>query len=381
MKLKPVNVDLDIEGNTVVSDVPQNEPIKEEGNEPQPTDDPVEPIPNQDGTDDGEPTGDGQGDEPTPNQGEPEPQPDVEPEPDVESEPQPEPDDNDVVDYDELPEAVQRYLDFHEETGRSLEDFIKAQTKWDDKPQEQVIREYYQRINPNLDAEDINFDLEDSFGFDEYIDDERTIQRKKIAKKKFYSEALKELNAENAKYGTVLESSASIPQSAKEAIAFKEQFEAQQAASSKELDAKRDYFVKETDKVLSKDFKGFEIDLGEGVKATYKPENIQKTKEQNLNVNNLLSKFTDKDGNITDVQGYHMALTFASDPAAVAKHFYEMGQADNADKDARKAKNIDMGTRQVNQPRSTGGFKVRAVDVGEQKQRATSKPIIKLRNY
>ena len=381
MKLKPVNVDLDIEGNTVVSDVPQSEPIKPEGDEPQATDETTdetadESIPNQSGTDDGEPAGDGQGDESTTDQGESEPQP----EPYVESEPESDVD-SDIVDYDELPEAVQKYLNFHEETGRSIEDFIKAQTKWDDKPQEQVIREYYQRINPNLDAEDISFDLEDSFGFDEDIDDDRTIQRKKIAKKKFYSEALKELNAENAKYGTVLESSATIPQSAKDAIAFKEQFEAQQVASSKELDAKRDYFVKETDKVLSKDFKGFEIDLGEGVKATYKPENIQKTKEQNLNVNNLLNKFTDKNGNITDVQGYHMALTFASDPAAVAKHFYEMGQADNADKDARKAKNIDMGTRQVNQPRSTGGFKVRAVDVGEQKQRATSKPIIKLRNY
>jgi hypothetical protein len=340
----------------------------------------------QGGLDDGVPSTDGQGigqgddkvqPEPSKVSEGVEPVDTQEPEPDVE----PEPDNSDVVDYDELPESVQRYLDFHEETGRSLEDFIKAQTKWDDKPQEQVIREYYQRINPNLDAEDINFDLEDSFGFDEDIDDDRTIQRKKIAKKKFYSEALKELNAENAKYGTVLESSAAIPQSAKEAIAFREQFEAQQAASSKDLDAKRDYFVKETDKVLSKDFKGFEIDLGEGIKATYKPENIQKTKEQNLNVNNLLNKFTDKNGNITDVQGYHMALTFASDPAAIAKHFYEMGQADNADKDARKAKNIDMGTRQVNQPRSTGGFKVRAVDVGEQQQRATSKPIIKLRNY
>lgn len=382
MKLKPVNVDLDIEGNTVVSDVPQ-ETINndtEGKDDTQQLQGESEPDAAAGGNYDGEPTPEGYGNEPTvdTNQPEGEPEPSGE---SVEYEPEPEPVvDEDVVDYEDLPEAVQKYLDFHEETGRGLEDFIKAQTKWNDKPQDQVIREYYQRLNPNLDAEDIDFDLEDSFGFDEYSDDEHSIRRKKIAKKKFYGEALKQLNAENAKYGTVLESSAAIPESAKEAVAFKNQYEANQAAQEKSLATKRDYFVKETNKVLSKDFKGFEIDLGDGVQATYKPENIEKTKEQNLNVNNLLNKFTDKDGNITDVQGYHMALTFASDPAAAARHFYEMGKADNADKDARTSKNIDMNTRQVQQPRKTGGTKFKAVDVSGQ-NRQGSKPIIKLRNY
>jgi hypothetical protein len=62
--------------------------------------------------------------------------------------------DEEVVDYDELPESVQGYLDFLEETGGSMQDFLAANRDFTKMPQDEAIRAHLKATNPYLDDED-----------------------------------------------------------------------------------------------------------------------------------------------------------------------------------------------------------------------------------
>lgn len=399
MKVTPVNVDIDREGNTEVTpieikdeaaaaDESQDQSQDDENDSDQNTDDEGADGSDDDASADSSSDDDGSADEGEDDGNEDDSEDVDEDESDSDEDDSDEEDEDegvtedDIVDYEKLPEAVQKYLEFFEDTNGSIEDFIKVNEDPSKLPVDDVIAKFYKKQNPTLDAEDVAFEMQERFGFDSDLDTEKDIRRKKIAKKKLYGEALASLKADNEKYATSLVSSGKgVSKEALEAIEFKQNFDKQQVESRTGVSEKRNNFVKETNKVLGKDFKGFEVDLGDGNKATYKPENISKAKEQNLDVNNLLDRFTDKEGNISDVKGYHRALTIASDPEAFAKHFYEMGKADNAEQDAKTSKNINMNPRQSQPNRNNGKSKFKAVSVGEAQGGSGLKPQIKLRNY
>lgn len=285
-------------------------------------------------------------------------------------------DEDDIVDYEELPESVQTYIDFLEETGGSLEDFVRINQDFTKLPQEQVIRDYIRTQNPYFDEADVEFEMERLFGIDEDVDSDADIRKKKVAKKRYYGEAMKHFEDQRGKWKADLVSrSGELPQEVQEAVAFKQQYDQQQQQVSKKTEASRRSFVKQTDKLLGKGFKGFEVQLGEET-VTYKPENVRKVKEQNLNVNNLLNRFLDKDGNVSDVAGYHRALAVASDPEAFAQHFFELGKAAMAEEDAEDSKNIQMNPRQRKakpKGKSPFGFKVVDDDAPKKKGRITFK--------
>lgn len=286
-------------------------------------------------------------------------------------------DEEDVVDYDELPESVQGYLDFLEDTGGSMQEYLEANRDFTKMPQDEAIRAHLKATNPYLDEDDIQYEIETRFGITE-DDSDNEARAKKIAKKKFYGEAVKSLTESNAKYKADLGSSAAVPQKAKEALAFQENFKVQSAATAKKTEAVRSSFVKETNKVLGKDFKGFEVKI-DGEAQTYKPNDVRKTKEHNLDVNNLLNRFKDSKGNINDVKGYHKAMTFASNPDAVAQHFFELGKASAIEEDAKDSKNINMSRkpRQVQQSKDNSKVKYKFVDLDSPNKKGK----IKLSNY
>jgi hypothetical protein len=285
--------------------------------------------------------------------------------------------DDDIVDYKELPENVQKYLDFLEETGGSFEDFVKINQDFSKLPQDQVIRDYIRQNNPYFDEADVEFEMEKLFGIDEEADSEYEIRAKKVAKKRYYGEAIKYFENQKGKWKADLVSrSSELPKEVQEAVAFKQQYEQQQQAVIKKTEESRRSFVKQTNKLLGKDFKGFEVKLGDET-VTYKPENVRKVKEQNLNVNNLLNRFLDKDGNVSDVAGYHRALAVASDPEAFAQHFFELGKAAMAEEDAKDSKNIQMKPRQQKAKPKGKSTKFKLVD----DESSSNKGKIRFRNY
>ena len=252
---------------------------------------------------------------------------------------------DDVVDYEDLPESVQKYIDFLEETGGSIEDFVRINKDPSTLPQNDVIKTYLKSQNPYLDDEDVEYEMSKMFSYDEDLDSDEEIREKKLAAKKYYGQGLKYLQEQRDKYKAELASGSNLSPDVKEAVEFKQRYEQQQQESSKKVEESRRSFVKQTEKLLGKDFKGFEVKLGDET-VLYKPENVSKVKEQNLNVNNLLGKYLDNDGNVTDIAGYHKMLAVASNPEAFAQHFYELGKAAMAEEDAKESKNINMAPRQ-----------------------------------
>ena len=299
-------------------------------------------------------------------------------EPEVEEEDESEPEveeEQDVVDYDELPESVQKYLDFMEDTGGSLEDFVNINQDLSKLSQDDVIGRFLKQKYPTLDGSDIAYEIESRFGVTE-DDTDAEVRRKNVDKKKFYAEALATLKSGSEKYKADLGSRNVLPAQAKEALQFKQTYETQQTEQAKKLEAVRSSFVKETNKLLGKNFKGFEVKVGEET-VLYKPENVAKVKEQNLNVNNLLNKFLNKDGSVKDVAGYHKALAVASDPEGYAQHFFELGKAAMAEEDAKDSKNVQK-TRGT-QPKPKSGQPTFKFLDEEGKTPQTGK--IKLRHY
>lgn len=281
----------------------------------------------------------------------------------------------DVVSYDELPEGVQKYLDFLEDTGGSLEQFVEINKDLSTLSQDEVIGKFLKAKYPTLDSADIQYEIESRFAVID-TDTDADIRKKNVEKKKFYAEALTSLKSGAEKYKAELGSSKAIPAQAQKALDFVKDLEAQQAQSKVTLDAVRSSFVKETNKVLGKNFKGFEVKIGDEI-ILYKPENVAKTKEQNMDVNNFLGRFLNKDGSVKDTKGYHKALAIASEPEKFAQHFFELGKARMVEEDAIDSKNVTSGTRGT-QPNVKGKQpKFKFLDDGN----SSKKGKITLKNY
>ena len=82
-----------------------------------------------------------------------------------------------------LPEGVQKLVDFMDETGGDLNDYVKLNQNYSEMDNQDLLYEYYKQTKPHLNNEEINFLMEDEFSFNEDQDDEREIRRKKLALK------------------------------------------------------------------------------------------------------------------------------------------------------------------------------------------------------
>jgi hypothetical protein len=123
---------------------------------------------------------------------------------------------------------------------------------------------------------------------------------------------------------------------------------------------KYDYFLNKTNEVFNNDFKGFDFKIGEN-NITFKPGTSEELKNVQSDVNNFINKFTDKDGLIEDVSGYHRSIAVAMNPEKFAQFFYEQGVSNAVDNVSRKSKNINMDVRQAPQTVTKDGMKIRPV--------------------
>jgi len=98
-----------------------------------------------------------------------------------------------------LPENVEKLVKFMEETGGTVEDYVRLNADYSTVKDDALIREYYKKTKPHLDIEEINFLLEDSFSFDEDMDEERDVRKKKLAFKEEIAKASKFLEDNKSK--------------------------------------------------------------------------------------------------------------------------------------------------------------------------------------
>lgn len=258
----------------------------------------------------------------------------------------------------ELPEDVAAYLNYKKETGRGIKDFIKLNESLDDKDPNELLANYYAAIESDLDAEDIEFMLNERFHYDEDLDDEADVRRKKLAKKKELAKAKQHFEEQREKYKAPLESSmaATSGVNQEELEAYREYMS--NAKGIEEENQKRyEWFQRKTDEVFSDGFKGFEFNVNDKT-FNFSPAEAAELKKSQSDIMNFFKKFTNEDGLIENANAYHKALSVAMNPERFAKFFYEQGMSDAVDDLSRKSKNINMDVRQSPQTVSKGGFKV-----------------------
>jgi len=263
---------------------------------------------------------------------------------------------------DDLPEDVKTFFEYKKETGRGIDDFVRLQKDYENMDASQLLTEYYAATEEGLDTIDIQDLIEDKFGYDEDLDEDKDIKKKKLAQKRELVKAKKFFNEQKDKYKIPLESSGSSlsDEQAEEFNRYKSYIEEAETSQQKTKE-RYDYFLQKTNEVFNDDFKGFDFKVGEN-EFTYKPGDASELKNVQSDVNNFVKKFMDKDsGLIKDAEGYHRAIAMAMNPEKFAQFFYDQGVAATVDNVSKKSKNINMEMRNTPQSTSKGGLKIKSL--------------------
>ena len=263
---------------------------------------------------------------------------------------------------EELPEDVAAYFKYKKETGRGIEDYVKLQRDFSAMNPDSLLREYLTVTEgEGLDPEDIDSLMED-YSWDEELDEESVIKKTKLAKKKTIAKAKKYFNEQKELYKQPLESRPVVDsQSNNEELQEYRQYLESVKTQQQESEAKRNWFLKETDKVFTEDFKGFDFVLDDKT-VTFSPGDAQTIKKTQETPMNFINKYLDDKGLISDAAGYHRALSIAMNPDKFAKFFYEQGKSEATEDVIRKTKNINMSERRAPEVTNKGGFQVKSVN-------------------
>ena len=234
-----------------------------------------------------------------------------------------------------LPENIQSLVNFMNETGGTIEDYVRLNHDYSKVDDQVLIREYYKNTKPHLDQEEINFLIEDQFKYDEEIDEPRDIKKKKLAFKEEIAKARKELDVMKDKYYQEIKLRPGASQEQQKAMDFFNRYKQQEEQSV----TLQEDFKNKTEQIFTDDFKGFDFNLGEK-KFRYKVQNPSEVGKSQLDVNNFISKFVDDKGAVTNATGYHKALYAAMNADKIANHFYEQGRADGIKNVVDSSKNL-----------------------------------------
>jgi hypothetical protein len=243
------------------------------------------------------------------------------------------------------------------ETGGTLEDYVRLNADYSNVDSDTLLREYYKQTKSHLDSEEISFLLEDNFEFDEELDEARDIRKKKLAYKEEVAKARKHLDGLKSQYYDEIKLRPGVTQEQKKAMDFFNRYNEEQGVAEQQHEVFRnttkDYFTKE--------FKGFDFSVGDK-KFRYGIKNPSEVADSQSNISNIVKKFLNDKGDVTDVKGYHKAMYAAQHADTIAQHFYEQGKADAIRNVAAKSNNISNEAR-ASAPSDVfvGGFKVKSI--------------------
>ena len=259
----------------------------------------------------------------------------------------------------DLPENINKLVDFMKETGGTMQDYIRLNTNYEDVDRDVLVKEYYKSTKPHLSQEEIDFMIEDTFAFDEDIDEERDIKRKKLAYKEEVSKARKFLQDTKEKYYDDIKlKSPSLSEDQQKASDFFNRYKEDQERNSQN----HEKFKTQTEQLFNKDFEGFDFNLGEK-KFRYGVQNATQVGEKQSDIGNFIGKFLGEDGTIKDTKGYHKALYAGANADKIANHFYEQGKADAVRDVVNKSNNTSTEARKAAPVESArfGAYKVKSI--------------------
>ena len=255
-----------------------------------------------------------------------------------------------------LPENVEKLVSFMEETGGTVEDYVWLNADYSTVNEKELVKEFYKKTKPYLDVEDMNMILED-YEYDEDIDEDRDIRKKKIAFKEEVAKARNFLEETKSKYYDEIKLRPGATQDQQKATEFFNRYQKDQDKAEKQ----HDLFKSKTKQFFNDEFKGFDFNVGEK-KFRYGLQNKEAISDSQSNINNFVGKFLDKEGNVEDTEGYHKAIYTAMNADKMANHFYEQGKADAVRDVMSKSKNISNEPRKVSEANGfLKGFKVKSI--------------------
>jgi len=258
-----------------------------------------------------------------------------------------------------LPENVEKLVQFMEETGGTVEDYVNLNRDISKMDSTTLLREYYKNTKPHLDVDDVDFLFNKNFAYDEETDDPSEIKAKQLAFKEELYNAQNYFNNSREKYyaDLKLRKQESVAPEYAEAMEYYNNSKQQ----SEEYNNLQKEFIEKTNKVFNDNFKGFDFKVGEN-KYRFKVDNTEKVKQYQSDISNFINEFLGDDGSVADAAGYHRALFAAKNADKIANHFYEQGRADAVKESAKQAKNINMDPRSDNSTIKTEyGDKIRVV--------------------
>ena len=256
-----------------------------------------------------------------------------------------------------VPENLEKLVSFMEETGGTIDDYARLNADYSNVDGEALLKEYYKQAKPHLDSEEIQFVIEDSFNYDEDLDEARDIRKKKLAYKEEVAKAKSYLDSLKDKYYAEIKLRPGINPEQQKATDFFNRYNEEQAATK----VNQDRFISQTDELLNNDFKGFDFKVGEK-KFRYGIKDPVKVADNQKDISTFIKTFLNDKGEVVDTKGYHKALYAARNADTIAQHFYEQGKTDAIKSQLAKSKNI------TTEPRATqdgnvfvNGLKVKAI--------------------
>ena len=259
-----------------------------------------------------------------------------------------------------LPENIQKLVDFMKETGGDINDYVKLNRDVSKMDDSDVLDEYYKTTKSHLTAEERSFLLEESFGYDEEVDDPKDIRKKKIALKEQVAEARAHLDRQKSKYYEDIKAGSKLTAEQQKAVDFFNRYNKENEERKKQTERSNKTFLKRTNDVFNNKFKGFDYEVGDK-KFRFNVKDVTKVKETQSDLNNFINKFVGEDSTIKDAKGYHKSLFTAMNADTIAKHFYEQGKADAIKETVAKDKNINLEPRKTHGETNVGGVKFKVL--------------------
>ncbi len=275
----------------------------------------------------------------------------------------------------EYPENIQELVKFMNDTGGSLEDYVKLNKDYTGYEDMSLLREFYEKSKPHLTSDEISFLIEDKFSFDEEIDEPKDIRRKKLAFKEEVADAKKELEHQKANYYKEIKAGSKLTQDQQKAVDFFNRYKEESVEKEKTTQSQRSVFDNKTKSLFNNQFKGFEYKVGDK-RYRFNVKNVNEVKETQSDINNFVKKFLNEKNEMKDASGYHKSLFTAMNADAIANHFYEQGKTDAIKESVKTAKNINMDPRSGHKNVETSGIKARVVGSLDSKNLK-----LKLKNY
>ena len=260
-----------------------------------------------------------------------------------------------------VPEGVLELVNFMNETGGSMEDYIRLNKNYEGLDNKDLIKEYYAVTKPHLTSDEVNFLIEDNYSFDKDIDDPTDIKRKELAYKEEIAKAKQYLEGQKNQYYKEVKNTGSLSAEQQKAVNFFNRYNTEQQEIAYQQEKASNQFKLKTNEVFNQEFKGFDFNI-DNKTFKYKLKDVDNVKNTQMDVMNVIGSYLDENKTLKDGYGYHKALFAAKNADNIANHFYQLGKTEAVKEIASESKNINMDPRQTSSGVvESGGIKVRAI--------------------